>query len=177
MLDLVWRTLVDCVDDQGKVCVHRDFHSRNLLWGSDQVTRVVDFQDALYGPALYDIASLLRDCYVRFDETEIARWRERFRARGLAAGLRSRPTLRQFARHLDMTAMQRQLKAIGIFSRLELRDARPSHLVDIAPVLASRERRRPRATPISRDSVPGSPTRSGRQRRVALAARGIECAE
>src|SRR4029453_7360402 len=105
MLDVVWRRLVDCVDAQSKVCVHRDFHSRNLLWGADRVTRVVDFQDALHGPALYDIASLLRDCYVRFDETEIARWRERFRVRGLVAGLPLEADPDELARQLDMTAM------------------------------------------------------------------------
>lgn len=135
MLDDIWRALIDCVDAQGKVCVHRDFHSRNLLWGADRVTRVVDFQDALHGPAVYDIASLLRDCYVRFDEAEIARWRERFRLRGIAAGLPLEADPTQFARQLDTTAMQRQLKAVGIFARLELRDGRPSHLVDIEPVL------------------------------------------
>ncbi len=135
LLDDVWRALIDCVDAQAKVCVHRDFHSRNLLWGADRVTRVVDFQDALHGPALYDIASLLRDCYVRFDEAEIAHWRERFRVRGAAAGLPLETDPAKFARQLDMTAMQRQLKAIGIFARLELRDSRPSHLVDIEPVL------------------------------------------
>ncbi len=135
MLQDVWQRLIDSIDAQPKVCVHRDFHSRNLLWGADRVTRVVDFQDALYGPALYDLASLLRDCYVRFDEAEIARWRDRFRVRAAHAGLHVEPDPARFAQQLDLTAMQRQLKAIGIFSRLELRDQRPSHLVDIAPVL------------------------------------------
>ncbi len=135
MLEGVWHALIDCIDAQPKVCVHRDFHSRNLLWAEDRVTRVVDFQDALYGPALYDLASLLRDCYVRFDETEIARWRDRFRVRAERSGMRLEPDPARFAQQLDLTAMQRQLKAIGIFSRLELRDHRPSHLIDIAPVL------------------------------------------
>jgi aminoglycoside/choline kinase family phosphotransferase len=53
----------------------------------------------------------------------------------MAAGLPLEADAGRFARQLDMTAMQRQLKAIGIFSRLELRDSRPSHLVDIEPVL------------------------------------------
>ena len=135
MFDDVRRRLIECIEEQHKVCVHRDFHSRNLLWGPDRITRVVDFQDALHGPALYDLASLLRDCYVRFDETEIARWRERFRSRAASHGLTFEADPGRFARQLDLTAMQRQLKAIGIFSRLELRDGRGSHLVDIAPVL------------------------------------------
>jgi aminoglycoside/choline kinase family phosphotransferase len=135
MIDRVWRRLIEAADGQGKVCVHRDFHSRNLLWGPDRVTRVVDFQDALYGPAAYDLASLLRDCYVRFDESEIARWRERFRVLAIDAGLPVETDPARFAHLLDLTAMQRHLKALGIFARLELRDARSSHLVDIAPVI------------------------------------------
>jgi len=135
MLDDVRRRLMQCIAEQPKVCVHRDFHSRNLLWGPDRVTRVVDFQDALHGPALYDLASLLRDCYVRFDEAEIARWRDRFRFCATQSGLPVEPDPERFAEQLDLTAMQRQLKALGIFSRLELRDRRPSHLVDIEPVL------------------------------------------
>jgi hypothetical protein len=135
MIDAVRRKLIKSIESQSKVCVHRDFHSRNLLWGPDRTTRIVDFQDALHGPALYDLASLLRDCYVRFDEAEIARWREQFRIRATQARLVVDPDPENFARMLDLTAMQRQLKALGIFARLELRDARPSHLVDIAPVI------------------------------------------
>ena len=135
MIDDVRRKLIESIDSQPRVCVHRDFHSRNLLWGPDRTTRVVDFQDALHGPALYDLASLLRDCYVRFDEAEISRWRDQFRVRATDARLAVDPDPDRFARMLDLTAMQRQLKALGIFARLDLRDARPSHLVDIEPVI------------------------------------------
>jgi aminoglycoside/choline kinase family phosphotransferase len=135
MLDRTWTVLIENADIQPKVNVHRDYHSRNLLWGPDHVTRVVDFQDALRGPLLYDLASLLRDCYVRFDETEVARWRERYRTLAADAGLPVDADPNRFARVLDLTGVQRQLKALGIFARLELRDARPSHLIDIAPVL------------------------------------------
>jgi len=176
MLNELWLALIGCVEGQGKVCVHRDFHSRNLLWGDDRVTRVVDFQDALHGPAVYDIASLLRDCYVRFDEAEIAKWRDRFHARGLAAQLPLEPDTVRFARQLDMTAMQRQLKAVGIFSRLELRDARPSHLIDIEPVLHHLSDVARTYSDFERfgdwlsDSIlPAA--------RAALSARGVECAE
>lgn len=176
MLDELWLALIGCVEGQGKVCVHRDFHSRNLLWGGDRVTRVVDFQDALHGPAVYDIASLLRDCYVRFDEAEIAKWRDRFHAGGLAAQLPLEPDTVRFARQLDMTAMQRQLKAVGIFSRLELRDARASHLIDIEPVLHHLSDVARTYSDFERfgdwlsDSIlPAA--------RAALSARGVECAE
>jgi len=135
LLDATKSRLIDAIETQPRVCVHRDYHSRNLLWGPDHVTRVVDFQDALYGPLLYDIASLLRDCYVRFDEADIARWRERYRERAVRAGLPVGADRAELWRRLDWTAAQRQMKAVGIFTRLELRDSRSSHLVDIEPVL------------------------------------------
>jgi aminoglycoside/choline kinase family phosphotransferase len=135
LLDATKSRLIDAIEAQPKVCVHRDYHSRNLLWGPDHVTRVVDFQDALHGPLLYDIASLLRDCYVRFDEADIARWREGYRERAVRAGLPVGDDRGELRRRLDWTAAQRQLKAVGIFARLQLRDSRGSHLVDIEPVL------------------------------------------
>jgi N-acetylmuramate 1-kinase len=135
-LEWLWALLVDNADAQPKVCVHRDYHSRNLLWCPGGVTGVVDFQDALWGPELYDLASLLRDCYVRFDEAEVARWRERFCSLARDAGVPlAADDPARFATSFDLTACQRQLKALGIFARLQLRDGRSSHLVDIAPVL------------------------------------------
>ena len=110
--------------------VHRDYHCRNLIWRTDGAVGIVDFQDALVGPATYDIASLLRDCYHEFDEATVAKWRRRFLE---LAGLGiSEP---EFACAFDLTAVQRQLKAVGIFARLWLRDGRRSHLRDIVPVL------------------------------------------
>lgn len=110
--------------------LHRDYHCRNLLWRGDGIVGIVDFQDALLGPVTYDIASLLRDCYHEFDEATVAKWRARYLA--LAA---PRVDAEVFARAFDLTALQRQLKAVGIFARLWLRDGRRSHLRDIAPVL------------------------------------------
>jgi len=176
MLQRTWTALIENADTQPKVIVHRDYHSRNLLWGTDHITRVVDFQDALRGPLLYDLASLLRDCYVRFDETDVARWRERYRALAAEAGLSVDADPLRFARVLDLTGVQRQLKALGIFARLELRDSRPSHLSDIAPVLAQLID----ATRTYSDfSAFGDWLAEQIQppARVALAARGVPCAE
>jgi hypothetical protein len=127
----VFERLVDATQAQPECCVHRDFHARNLLLTPTGDVGVVDFQDALMGPATYDLASLLRDCYHRFSEADVARWREVYLARTPLRVDRSR-----FARDLDFTALQRQLKAVGIFARLHLRDGRGTHLVHIVPVLA-----------------------------------------
>ncbi len=121
--------LIDTIASMPSCVVHRDYHSRNLLWSEGRLG-IVDFQDALVGPVTYDIASLLRDCYHTFSEAEVARWRRHFRVRsGLAVEEGA------FARAFDFTAIQRQLKAIGIFVRLRYRLGRGSHLADVLPVL------------------------------------------
>lgn len=126
----VFETLVAATGRQPVCCVHRDFHSRNLLRQSDGSVGVVDFQDALMGPATYDLASLLRDCYYVFPEREVSRWRDAYLAQTPLPVDRD-----TFARDMDLTALQRQLKAVGIFARLHLRDGRDSHLPHILPVL------------------------------------------
>jgi aminoglycoside/choline kinase family phosphotransferase len=125
----VYEALIAQTQTQPQVCIHRDFHCRNLLYNNARLG-IVDFQDALVGPALYDVASLLRDCYHEFAEADVDAW--------LAIYLASSPL--QIAqpdakRWLDLTAIQRQLKAIGIFSRLHLRDGKSSHLGHIEPLL------------------------------------------
>ena len=124
--------LVEATQSVPTTVVHRDFHCRNLLWGGDGRVGVVDFQDALAGPICYDIASLLRDCYVAFDEATVALWRRRFFQRAELARTCDEAA---FNRASDLTALQRQLKAVGIFARLHLQRQRDSHLGDIVPVL------------------------------------------
>lgn len=126
----VRRTLIEATQSVPQCTVHRDYHCRNLIWRDERGVGIVDFQDALIGPACYDIASLLRDCYVEFDEATVARWRDRFF--DLASLDCDRKT---FDRAFDLVAMQRQLKAVGIFARLYLQRGRDSHLGDILPVL------------------------------------------
>jgi len=123
--------LVSTIDEQPKCCVHRDYHCRNLLYNQGQLG-VVDFQDALHGPLLYDIASLLQDCYYTFSDAKVARWLQYFVSlHSQLAGVSSE----QIKTWFDWTAMQRQLKAVGIFARLHLRDGKATHLQYIAPVL------------------------------------------
>ena len=122
--------LVEATQSVPTAVVHRDFHCRNLIWRDDCSVGIVDFQDALAGPVCYDVASLLRDCYHVFDEPTVAHWRQRFFER-----VRPRCDEATFNRAFDLTALQRQLKAVGIFARLHLSHGRDSHLGDIVPVL------------------------------------------
>ncbi len=110
--------------------VHRDYHCRNLLWRTDGTVGIVDFQDALVGPASYDLASLLRDCYHEFGEAALAHWQRRYLD---LADLDCDAAT--FSRAVDLTAIQRQLKAVGIFARLYLDRGRRRHIGDIVPVL------------------------------------------
>jgi len=132
-LQSAFEGLAGQVAGQLSVCVHRDYHCRNLLFDPDTGRLgVVDFQDALIGPVSYDLASLLHDCYHRFSVEDVARWRDWY--------LQHSPLdldPKSFAADLTHTAIQRQLKAVGIFTRLCLRDGKVSHLVHILPVLES----------------------------------------
>ena len=134
-MNSVTEPLLDAIVSQPIGCVHRDFHCRNLLF-NDGKLGIVDFQDALIGPALYDLASLLRDCYYVFSESEIDAWLTYY----LSTQTPITSALKTFGeteirRMLDFTAVQRQLKAIGIFARLNLRDQKSSHLQYIDPLL------------------------------------------
>lgn len=126
--------LVTAMLAQPRGCVHFDYHCRNILFDMAQgQLGIVDFQDARHGPVMYDPASLLRDCYFAFSEAEVNQWLSYYRElQPLLAG-HSADQVRYW---FDMTAIQRQLKAVGIFARLYLRDGRASHLPTISPVLA-----------------------------------------
>jgi len=129
-LEDVFGQLIAQTQAQPQCCIHRDFHCRNLLYDDAGNLGVVDFQDALIGPVSYDLACLLRDCYYAFCEREVNHWCTRYLA---LAPIDLAPEV--FARALDWTAVQRQLKAIGIFARLAARDGKKSHLAYIEPVL------------------------------------------
>jgi aminoglycoside/choline kinase family phosphotransferase len=129
-------TLIDAMLEQPQVCVHRDYHCRNLLLTGEARNRrigIVDFQDALIGPVLYDVASLLQDCYALHDKAVIAAALHRF---GSMSPLLTAIAPEQIAWWHDACAIQRQIKAVGIFARLHLRDGKSSHLHYIPAVLA-----------------------------------------
>ncbi len=141
----VFDALVARTRTQPQCCVHRDYHCRNLLYDPGTgAFGVVDFQDALVGPASYDPASLLHDCYHLFSEAEVSCWTARYLER---SPLPLDPDT--FTTDLEYMAVQRQLKAVGIFARLKLRDGRATHLRYIRPVLRRLENLSRRHTPLA----------------------------
>lgn len=127
--------LVRTCNTQPKVTIHRDFHCRNLLLKSDGTIGAVDFQDALVGPISYDLASILYDCYYQFPDATIATSIARYLRLARNAGHPLTNCEEDFTRELEITAVQRQLKAVGIFARLKLKQDRASHLENIVPVM------------------------------------------
>jgi len=122
--------LTDSALEQPQVCVHRDYHSRNLMVLDSHAPGVIDFQDAVIGPITYDLVSLLRDCYIRWPEPSVQDWIMRYYQRLRKANILA-VDFQQFKRWFDLMGLQRHLKAVGIFSRLHLRDNKPGYLADI----------------------------------------------
>lgn len=116
--------------EQPQVCVHRDYHSRNLMVTGAQNPGIIDFQDAVIGPVTYDLVSLLRDCYISWPEEKIKEWLQGYHQRLIDTGIVS-VDFDRFYFWFDLMGVQRHLKAIGIFSRLKLRDGKEGYLGDI----------------------------------------------
>ena len=118
------------------VYVHRDFMPRNLMLPTSEggALGVLDFQDALYGPASYDIASLMRDAFLTWDEEFVlditVRYWERARKLGLMDFEDWHSDFGSFWRAVEWMGLQRHLKVAGIFARLTLRDGKPKYLAD-----------------------------------------------
>ncbi|MBI5137699.1 MAG: phosphotransferase [Nitrospirae bacterium] len=114
------------------VPVHRDYHSRNIMVRPDGKLGIIDFQDALMGPATYDLASLLWDPYVTLP-TGLA---DRLAARYADAALPPVGPLRaDFGRLLALTALQRLLKAAGRFVYIDRVKGNPNFLADVPACL------------------------------------------
>ncbi len=126
--------LVDSALCQPVTFVHRDYHSRNLMVLPDGQPGLLDFQDALLGPVTYDLVSLLRDCYRTWPKPQVAAWVNAYWQRLSDAGIID-CTPEVFRQWFDWMGLQRHLKAMGIFSRLHLRDGKPSYLADIPRTL------------------------------------------
>ena len=128
-LDAAYRVLIDAALAQPQVLVHRDFMPRNLMPALDGPA-VLDFQDAVRGPIAYDALSLFKDAFLSWPEGRVDAWLDRYHARAVEAGL-SVPALARFRRDADLIGVQRHLKVIGIFARLNHRDGKPKYLADV----------------------------------------------
>jgi aminoglycoside/choline kinase family phosphotransferase len=126
--------LINSALEQPQVFVHRDFHSRNLMALDNGALGVIDFQDAVIGPISYDAVSLLRDCYICWPKQLTMQWLRHYYQRLISANLAT-VDFQQFSRWFDLMGLQRHLKAIGIFSRLHLRDGKSAYLADIPRTL------------------------------------------
>lgn len=134
-----WQELCDLLVgnalDQPQVFVHRDYHSRNLMVTGRDNPGILDFQDAVEGPFTYDLVSLLKDCYIKWPQEQTDAWMQRFYGR-LDRSVRDLVDERQFLRYFDLMGVQRQLKAAGIFARLNHRDGKDGYLKDIPRTLS-----------------------------------------
>ncbi len=121
-----------------QVYVHRDFMPRNLMLATPATSGasperrlgVLDFQDAVYGPITYDIASLMRDAFLSWDEEFVLDVTVRYWEKARAAGLPVGDDFGHFYRAVEWMGLQRHLKVAGIFARLTLRDGKPQYLAD-----------------------------------------------
>jgi len=119
---------------QPQVFVHRDYHSRNLMFDAQNNPGILDFQDAVEGPYTYDIVSLLKDCYINWPAEEVLSWALSF-FRDLQDDLDESINEEVFVRQFELMGVQRQLKAAGIFARLNHRDGKSGYVKDIPRTL------------------------------------------
>jgi len=133
LLDASVRMVVDNNLAQARVFVHRDYHSRNLMVCAPN-PGVLDFQDAVHGPITYDLVSLLRDAYVDWPEERQLDWAIRYWERARAARLPVPADFGALWRDFEWMGVQRQLKVLGIFARLCIRDGKSGYVKDMPRV-------------------------------------------
>lgn len=128
-LEGIFAALVRSALAQPAVYVHRDYMPRNLML-SEPNPGVLDFQDAVLGPISYDMVSLLRDAFISWQEERVLDWSVRYWERARAARLPVPAEFAEFWRAFEWMGLQRHLKVLGIFARINYRDGKPKYLED-----------------------------------------------
>ncbi len=127
-LNFIFKLLINNAEEQPQVFVHRDYHSRNLMITDNNNPGVIDYQDAVIGPISYDLVSLFKDCYIEWPREKIEHWLDLYLARLTPAHFIKKETL---LRWFDLMGVQRHLKVLGIFARLNYRDGKSQYLNDL----------------------------------------------
>ena len=132
-LEQAFAILVENALSQPQVCVHRDYHSRNLMVNQNNPEKpgVIDFQDAVIGAVTYDLVSLLKDCYIHWPREKVETWVKYFYTQATSLNIISSVSFDEFLRWFDLMGLQRHIKVAGIFSRLYHRDGKDGYLNDI----------------------------------------------
>ena len=129
-----WQSVVDLLTRdllaQPAVAVHSDWMPRNLMV-CEQGPGILDFQDAVRGPITYDLASLLRDAFVSWEEARQLDWAVRWWQEARAAGLPVDSDFGEFWRQLEWTGLQRHLRILGVFCRLKHRDGKAAYAQEL----------------------------------------------
>lgn len=138
VLSPIYNILFDTFNIQPQVFVHRDYHSRNLMILSEGNPGILDFQDAVIGPITYDLVSLFQDCYISWPRPKIDNWINQYYQLLVERKMISATIgLTEFTRWFDLTGLQRHLKNLGIFARLNYRDGKANYLKDMPTVLSN----------------------------------------
>ena len=127
--------LVDTCLTQPQTWVHRDYHSRNLMQIDNNLPGVLDFQDMVLGPLTYDIASLLKDCYIAWPRAQQMQWLAYYWQQASTQLKLPDIDFSTLTRWYDLAALQRHMKVLGIFCRLNYRDRKPHYMNDL-PLVA-----------------------------------------
>jgi aminoglycoside/choline kinase family phosphotransferase len=134
-LETVFARIVANNLSQPRVYVHRDYHSRNLMV-TEPNPGIIDFQDAVYGPISYDLVSLFKDAYIKWDESQIIDHLIGYWQNARRAGLPVHEDFGQFYWDFEWMGAQRHLKVLGIFARLCYRDGKEGYLKDMPLVMS-----------------------------------------
>jgi aminoglycoside/choline kinase family phosphotransferase len=127
-----FKLLADSALEQTQLFVHRDYHSRNLMHTTENSPGIIDFQDAVIGPITYDLVSLLRDCYIEWPDNKLANWIEYYYLNAINNKLLSSTiSLKKFTQWFDWMGLQRHVKVLGIFARLNYRDGKANYMNDL----------------------------------------------